>query len=153
MQILAGVGQGAPPEERPLADLVRGDLVSGWEPAGGRAVRDDRGGRPCRRGRAVEGHEVRGGPAPAYLGFGEDGEVELEPVVELGEHPADEPVRWSDPVPQHVHDGAVAGQRVDDGLLDRADLLDAGLGVDAEGGVDVGEGVGGSPAERAADGQ
>jgi len=59
-------------------------------------------------------------------------------------------------VPQHVHDGAVPGQRVDDGLLDRADLLSAGpagSNGDAEGGVDVGEGVGGSPAERAAHGQ
>lgn len=165
MQVLAGVGEGAPPEERPLADLVGGDLVGGWEPALGRAVRGDsavcdggavRGGRWCRCGRAVEGQEVGGGPAPADLWFGEDGEVELESVVELGEHAADEPVRWSDPVPQHVDQGTVAGQGVDDGLLDRGDLLSpspAGRGGDAEGGVDVRQGIGGSPTEGAADGQ
>ncbi len=59
-------------------------------------------------------------------------------------------------MPQHVHQRAVPGQRVDEGLFDRCDLLGAGpagSNGDTQGGVDVGEGVGGSPPERAAHGQ
>jgi hypothetical protein len=57
-------------------------------------------------------------------------------------------------VPQHVHQGTVTGQGVDNVLLDHGDLFGAGpagRGVDAQGGVDVGQGISGSPPERAAD--
>ncbi len=101
---------------------------------------------------AVEGDEVGGGATAPDLGVGEHGEVQLQAVTELGEDPADDPVRWADPLAQHVEEGSVTGKGAEDGLLDRTDRpgarCPAGRG-DAEGGVDVGERVGCPPTQRA----
>src|SRR6516162_7095029 len=112
-QVLVGVDQRTPAEERPLPDLIAGDRARGWRLAAGLGAAGQCLGiwRPGvrRGGYLVQRDEVRSAAAAtAYLdvGLGYDRQVELRAISELGEDPPGPLVSGPGPVSQHVDERA-----------------------------------------------
>ena len=161
-QVLGGVGERAPAEEGPLADLIGGDRVGPWMPVTTRARTRTRGpglGGPRRPGGCAareQGHQSGAAAPRRTSGSAMIARSSWVPSPNCAKTRRMNRSGRPGPVPQHVDHRAEPGQRPDQLALDGQDLprpAGTGLAAKPKRRVDVRQRVGRAPAQRAPDRQ